>query len=107
MRGRVLRHDTDTMPRGVLTPRHADRWAWRPWIAPADCSHVARAFYLGTPELLTKLCGGCGTVLADELPRCPATNKKANRQCRRPVRTDLGYALCAAHRRERGCGDDL
>ena len=89
-------------PAIILT--HSDCWAWDPLIDPARCPHATRAFFVGTPERLRKLCGGCGAVLADDLPRCPATSKKANRQCRLPARTDRGYATCAAHRPDRGAG---
>ena len=84
--------------RPALTLTHTDRWQWRPWVDPARCDHPYRAFFVGDPESLDKLCGGCGTALAEDLPRCPSTNKKTNRQCRLPARPDLGYETCAAHR---------
>ena len=99
----VPRPDIATRPeRGTLTLEHADRWTWRPWMDPARCPHAVRAFLVGTPERLRKLCGGCGIVLANDLPGCPATIKKSNRQYRLPARSDPGYPTCAAHRPERG-----
>ncbi len=94
----IIRKQDSTRPTILLD--HADRWTWRPPVDVARCSHPYRAFLVGTPERLRKLCSGCGTVLAEDLPRCPATNKKSNRQCRRPVRTDLGHRTCAGHRPE-------
>ena len=90
--------------RPALTLQHTDRWQWRAWVDQARCDHPYRAFFIGTPERLTKRCGGCGSVLDDDLPRCPATNKKTNRQCRLPARADLGYQTCAAHRPRHGEG---
>ena len=49
-------------PQFVVT--HADPWTWRPWIDLARCPHAVRAFFVGTPRWLRKLCAGCGAVLA-------------------------------------------
>ncbi len=81
-----------------LTLTHADHWRWYPWIDPARSHHVVRTFH-GTPDRLTKCCGGRGAVLTGALPRCRATNK-TSRQCRLPIRADLGSSTCAAHRAE-------
>ena len=102
MNARPSRQAAPRVPRPPLTLEHADRWTWRPWVDPARCDHPYRAFYHGTPERLTKRCGGCGAVLTSDLPRCPATNKKTSRQCRLPARVELGYRTCAAHQPDRG-----
>ena len=97
---RDLRDSTAPPDRRALTFEHADRWTWHPRIDPVSCRHVVRAFYHGTPDRLTKRCGGCGTVLLADLPWRPATNYKTNRQCRLPIHADLGYSTCTAHRAE-------
>ena len=102
-------HGTRDIPQPDRHPRpdpvtleHADRRDWRPWIAPERCNHVGLAFHIATPGQLWELCGACGTVLADDPPRCLATNKKFSRQCRPPARSDREYTTCAAHRPEMG-----
>ena len=91
---------TDCTARRALTLEHADRWTWYPWINPARCHHVVSDFDHGTTGRLTNRCGGYGTALLADLPRCPATNKKTSRQCRLPICAGLGYSTCAAHRAE-------
>jgi hypothetical protein len=77
----------------------------RPWIDRAYCHCLVGGRFVGTTERLRKLCGDCGAVPTNDLPRCPATNKRSNRQCRLPMRADPGSSTGQAHQGQQGVSD--
>jgi hypothetical protein len=98
--GRLSRQHGTTRPE--LTPTHADRRAWRPWLDCALCKHPHRACYVGTAERPPKPCGGSGAVLAAGPPRRPQTNAGRAWKCQMPARLDRASPTGTAPRQGLG-----